>query len=139
MTAEDVVKRIAAECTFIDDRGGVGIRLKPAAAIVRQYGEQFRAVPRRKRQPPKPPPLQYRRHSGTLRAPHGFSRVIPEIDIWRAANLMLKRYGAKAEAECVTRTDELAAAGDHDGVAVWCRISDAVAQLSNTTPTGPVH
>ena len=52
---------------------------------------------------------------------------------------MLKRYGAKAEAECVTRTDELAAAGDHDGVAVWRRISDAVAQLSNTTPTGPVH
>jgi hypothetical protein len=24
-----------------------------------------------------------------------FSRVIPEIDIWRAANLMLKRYGEK--------------------------------------------
>ena len=23
-------------------------------------------------------------------------RVIPEIDIWRAANLMLKRYGEKA-------------------------------------------
>jgi hypothetical protein len=65
--------------------------------------------------------------------------VIPEIDIWRAANLMLKRYGEKAEAECVTRTDELAAAGDYDGVAVWRRITDAVAQLANTTPTGPVH
>ena len=65
--------------------------------------------------------------------------MIPEIDIWRAANLMLKRYGAKAEAECVTRTDDLAAADDHDGVAVWRRISDAVAQLSNTTPTGPLH
>jgi hypothetical protein len=25
-----------------------------------------------------------------------FTRVIPEIDIWRAANLMLKRYGEKA-------------------------------------------
>jgi hypothetical protein len=25
-----------------------------------------------------------------------FSRVIPEIDIWRAARLMLKRYGDKA-------------------------------------------
>jgi hypothetical protein len=42
LTAEDVVRRIAAECTFVDERGGVGIRLKPAAAIVRQYGEQFR-------------------------------------------------------------------------------------------------
>jgi hypothetical protein len=65
--------------------------------------------------------------------------VIPEIDIRGAANLMFKRYDAKAEAECVTRTDELAAAGDHDGVAVWRPASDAIAQLSNTTPTRPVH
>jgi hypothetical protein len=40
LTPEDVVRRIAAECTFVDDRGAVGIRLKPAAAIVRQYGNQ---------------------------------------------------------------------------------------------------
>lgn len=45
-TAEDVVRRIAAECAYVDDRGGVGIRLDPAAAIVRQYGEQFRRAPR---------------------------------------------------------------------------------------------
>jgi hypothetical protein len=58
LTPEDVVKRIAAECTFVDERGAVDIRLKPAAAIVRQYGEQFRA-PRRKqaRRSPKPPRL----------------------------------------------------------------------------------
>jgi hypothetical protein len=58
LTPEDVVRRIAAECTFIDERGAVGIRLKPAAAIVRQYGEQFRRPPRRKQnRGPKPPPL----------------------------------------------------------------------------------
>jgi hypothetical protein len=58
LTAEDVVKRIAAECAFVDERGAVGMRLKPAAAIVRQYGEQFRA-PKRKhaRRSPKPPRL----------------------------------------------------------------------------------
>ena len=39
---DDVVRRIAAERTFVNERGGVGIRLKPAAAIVRQYGQQFR-------------------------------------------------------------------------------------------------
>src|ERR1700730_16798827 len=38
LTAEDVVRRIAAECVYVDERGGVGIRLGPAAAIVRQYG-----------------------------------------------------------------------------------------------------
>ena len=26
LTAEDVVKRIAAECTFVDERGAVGMR-----------------------------------------------------------------------------------------------------------------
>jgi hypothetical protein len=45
LTAEDVVRRIATECTYVDERGGVGIRLRPAAAIVRQYGEQFRRLP----------------------------------------------------------------------------------------------
>ena len=46
-----------------------------------------------------------------------FPRVIPEIDIWRAANLMLKRYGDKALEESATRADELAAEDDHDGAA----------------------
>ena len=66
-------------------------------------------------------------------------RVIPEIDIWRAANLMLKRYGEKALEESVMRTDELAAAGDDDGAATWRRITDAVVQLANNIPPGPVH
>jgi len=58
LTAEDVVRRIAAECAFVDDQGGVGIRLRPAAEIVRQYGEQFHRPPRRKQAGrPKPPPL----------------------------------------------------------------------------------
>jgi hypothetical protein len=39
VTAEDVVRRIAAECAFIGANGEVGTRLKPATAIVRQYGE----------------------------------------------------------------------------------------------------
>jgi hypothetical protein len=58
LTPEDIVRRIAAECTFIDEHGCVGIRLKPAAAIVRQYGEQFPPPARRKQsRRPKPPRL----------------------------------------------------------------------------------
>jgi hypothetical protein len=58
LTAQDVVRRIAAECAYIDERGGVGIRIEPAAAIVRQYGEQYRRERRRQRRPrAKPPPL----------------------------------------------------------------------------------
>jgi hypothetical protein len=65
--------------------------------------------------------------------------MIPEIDIWRVANLMLERYGDNAEAESARRVDELAKDGDTDGVAVWRRIIDAVGQLASTTPSGPVH
>jgi hypothetical protein len=59
--------------------------------------------------------------------------VIPEIDIWRAANLMLKRYGEKALDESAARADELAAQADHNRAAVWRRITDAVDQLQNNT------
>jgi hypothetical protein len=65
--------------------------------------------------------------------------VIPEIAIWRAAGLMLKRYGQKARAESIHRAHELAAAGDDTGAAVWRRITDAVGKLENTTPPGPLH
>lgn len=56
-TAEDVVRRIATECAYVHERGGVGIRLEPAAAIVPRYGEQFRAGRRqRRRRPVEPAP-----------------------------------------------------------------------------------
>ena len=65
--------------------------------------------------------------------------MIPEIDIWRAAQLMLRRYGDKALEESSTRADELMAARDDNGAAVWRRIATAVAELANTTPPGRVH
>jgi len=65
--------------------------------------------------------------------------VIPEIDIWRAATLMLKRYGEKALEQSATRADELAADGDPDGADTWRRITAAVEQLANTVPQGPLH
>jgi hypothetical protein len=65
--------------------------------------------------------------------------VIPEIDIWRAAQLMLKSYGGKALKENAARADELADAGDDNGAAIWRRITDAVAQVANQTPPGPVR
>ncbi len=69
--------------------------------------------------------------------------MIPEIDIWRVANLMLTRCGDKAVAEGTKRAEELAADGDLAGVAVWLRVIDAIRQLAITTPIttpiGPVH
>jgi len=65
--------------------------------------------------------------------------VIPEIDIWRVANLMLKRYGHSARQESARHADELWAAGDTTGEVIWLRIGDAIGQLANTTPPGPLH
>jgi hypothetical protein len=65
--------------------------------------------------------------------------VIPQIDIWQAAQLMLKRYGHKALEESAARAGELMSAGDNNGAAVWRRITTAVAPLANTTPPEPLH
>jgi hypothetical protein len=65
--------------------------------------------------------------------------VIPEIDIWRAAGLMLKRYGEKALEESAARADVREAQGDDNGAATWRRITAAVEQLDNATPPGPLH
>jgi hypothetical protein len=65
-----------------------------------------------------------------------FADVIYEIDIWRAAQLMLKRDGeppSKESAACVGE----APAGDHKGPTTWRRIMAALTQLANNTPPCP--
>ena len=65
--------------------------------------------------------------------------MIPEIDIWPAATLMLRRYRDKAEEQSAVRAEDLTTEGDHEGAATWRRITDAVRQLANVTPAGPLH
>jgi hypothetical protein len=65
--------------------------------------------------------------------------VIREIDIWRVAVLMVDRYADDAEANADRRADELETEGDHAGAAIWRRVTDAIEQLTNTTPSGPLH
>jgi len=62
--------------------------------------------------------------------------VIPEIEIWQVANLMLTRCGDEALAQGTKRAEELASDGDLGGVAVWLRVIDAIRQLAITTPNG---
>jgi hypothetical protein len=65
--------------------------------------------------------------------------MIPEIDIWRVANLMLTRYRDEAMLEAAERAHELASDGNRVGAATWLRITAAISQLANTTPPGTVH
>ena len=67
--------------------------------------------------------------------------MIPSRDIWRAAQLMVKRYGADAGAQAAQRADELATEGDHDGAATWRAIVRAIEELQRAErrPGEPVN
>jgi hypothetical protein len=64
--------------------------------------------------------------------------MIPDIDIWRAATLLIKQHGQDAEIVAARRVDELAEREDDEGRAVWLRIRRAIVELQ-TTPAGPGH
>jgi hypothetical protein len=65
--------------------------------------------------------------------------MIPEVDIWRVADLMLTRYGEEAMLESAERAHELAADGDCVGAATRLRITNAICQLANRTVARTVH
>jgi len=60
--------------------------------------------------------------------------VIPALDIYRAANLLVKQHGPDAPIHAAMRADAMLEKGDLDGYAVWKRILWAVARRSNTRP-----
>jgi hypothetical protein len=64
--------------------------------------------------------------------------MISDLDIWRAANLLVKQHGADAEIVAARRAGELMEREDWDDRVVWLRIRRAVAELQ-AQPSGPVH
>lgn len=65
--------------------------------------------------------------------------VISELEIWRAATAMVKRYGDTAGSEAAQRADELLAEGDVAGRIFWFRVGRAIKELQRTAPDGTVH
>jgi hypothetical protein len=61
--------------------------------------------------------------------------MLPERDIWRATNLLIRKHGADAEIVAVRRADEMLLRGDHDGEIVWLHIRRAVVELQ-AAPVG---
>ena len=55
--------------------------------------------------------------------------MIPERDIWRAANLLIREHKADAEILASRRADEMFERGDRDGQLVWLRIRRAITEL----------
>jgi hypothetical protein len=55
--------------------------------------------------------------------------MISDLDIWRAANLLIRRHGADALLEAARLGDLMRERGDGEGQRVWQRISRAIATL----------
>ena len=51
------------------------------------------------------------------------------LDIYRAAHLLIERHGDDAPIEAAMGADELMEAGDMEGRAVWLRIVKAIEEL----------
>ncbi len=60
--------------------------------------------------------------------------MIPDLDIYRSANVLVKRHGQDAPIHAAMRADVMLEAGDLDGYAVWRRILRAVEELQGTAP-----
>jgi len=61
--------------------------------------------------------------------------MIPDRDIWRAANLVIREHRADAELVAARRADEMLERGDRDGQLVWLRIRRAIVKLQ-AAPVG---
>ena len=64
-----------------------------------------------------------------------------DLDIYRAANLIVKRHGRDASIEAAMRADAMLEAGDLDGYTVWKRVLKAVEewQRAEPGPSATVH
>ncbi len=65
--------------------------------------------------------------------------MISKIDIYRSANVLVKRYGEDATLEAAQRADTMLERGEMDGFAVWKSIVRAVEEIRRTDrPSGQV-
>ena len=62
--------------------------------------------------------------------------MTPDMDIWRAANLVIKQHGGNAVIVAAQRADLMLERGDPEGRLVWLRIRRAIAELQAAS-TGP--
>ncbi len=65
--------------------------------------------------------------------------MIPGLDIYRSANLLVKQHGEDAPIEAAMRADAMLEKGDLDGYAVWKRVLRAVEELQEMRPGARVH
>ncbi len=71
------------------------------------------------------------------RCQDGGFHIVVELDIYRSAQVLVKRHGEDAPIHAAMRADAMLETGDLEGAAVWKRIVKAVEELlSKERPTG---
>ncbi len=60
--------------------------------------------------------------------------MLSDLDLWRAANVMIKRYGDGAATEAAMRADEFLDQGIIDGQRLWMRIMQTIEELQQERP-----
>ena len=60
---------------------------------------------------------------------NGSEELTDDLDIFRAAKLLIDRHGDEAALYAAGRADLLLEDGDTDGVAIWRRITSAVEEI----------
>ena len=60
--------------------------------------------------------------------------TVSDLDIYRAANLLVKRHGTEATIHAAMNADAMLDRGDIDGERVWLRIMKAVEEMLSTRP-----
>jgi hypothetical protein len=63
-------------------------------------------------------------------------RMIPDLDIYRAAKLLLDQHGQDAPIRAAERADELLEDGDIEGAAIWRAIMSAIEELQRGRHNG---
>ena len=63
--------------------------------------------------------------------------MVSNLDIWRAANLLIREHGAHAELEAARHQDLMLERGDDDGRLVWAWIRCAIDALRVPAPGMP--
>ena len=60
--------------------------------------------------------------------------MIPDLDIYRSAQVLVKQHGDDAPLEAAMRADAMLETGDLNGYATWRRILRAVEELQGQEP-----
>ena len=60
--------------------------------------------------------------------------MTPDLDNYRAANLLIRQHGEDAPLEAAMRADAMLENGDLDGDAVWKRVLKTVEELLRSGP-----